>query len=482
MSTATAVPDGRPSARPGPLTRLAPVALAVGAGLLVALASVLGPARQAAVLLLLALTPPVLLLFLFRPHLSLAAYLLAIPLILPVPVAGGLNAGEAATLGMLVLGFLGLWRVRERIGPALRALAPVLVPLVVLSVVSIVSLLVNGILAFEEIVSALFKVLTFGLIALLVHVYADTDGHARTLLRAMALGATAVAAYSVLAWLAGWSYDATYDWNRASGTFENWNLLGGFMALMALPTLALAARSRGIGARIGWATGFLLQIVALLLSLTLGSMAGVVVGALFTVVFVARIGWRRLLPAALLAILAFGFVFATNPALRDKLARVDERVEDRLLTYAVGINMFADRFWWGFGSEQNLTDELWFGEADYGITGLGTSSMVPHNAFLKIGVEKGFFGAAVFTLLIVGCFVLVFRQGRRLRGGPDALLYYGIVAGAVAFMTQNMTNDLMLHARVGIVFFALISVLDRLGRAEAGRAGEGTALAAGADG
>ena len=445
---------------------LALVAGVAGAGS--AALGALGPVTQVALVLSVAVGVPLLLLFLLRPHRALSAYLMILPLVLPVAVFGTLNVGEVLTLGMLVVGGLGLWEARDRVATALSALAPILWPLGGLAVVSAISLVVNGIATAEDVVSALFKVLAFGLMAGLVHMHADTPRKARLLLGGAVAGAAAVALYSVAAWALGWSYSEEFGWNRAMGTFENWNLLGGFMALMSMPTLALAAVARRRGVRLVLAAAFMLELLALLLSLTLGSLVGLIFGAGVTVLFIMPGGRRRVAPAVLLTVLAAGVAFGTNPLLRDKVTRFDERLQDRLLTYAVGFNMFRDRAMWGFGSEQNLTEELLLGEADYGITSIGVSSMVPHNSFLKVAVEKGVAGLLFFTALVVGSLRLLFRWKKRLTGTPEAPIFYGVTAGVLAFLVQNMTNDILLHARIGIVFFALLALLDQVARTSDG--------------
>ena len=60
-----------------------------------------------------------------------------------------------------------------------------------------------------------------------------------------------MALYSVAAWALGWSYSEEFGWNRAMGTFENWNLLGGFDEdmWMYLEDVDLAFRSRLLGLR-----------------------------------------------------------------------------------------------------------------------------------------------------------------------------------------------------------------------------------------
>ena len=453
----------RSAAPPGWL--LAATAALIGGGIIAWLAP-LGALQQGALVVGAGLALPALLLFLARPYVALAAYLLVLPLLVEVPVAAGLNAGEALTLFIMVLGALTLWGVRYRLGASIHRLRPILVPLAVLTAVSLISLMVNGIFRFEEIGSALFKIMAFALVPLLVHVHVRDAAQAKLVLGGLVLGGGAVAVYTLLSYLMGWSYSAEYNWNRPVGTFEHWNLLGGFMALVSLPTLGFAASSRGVR-RLALAVLFGLEIMVLLVSLTLGSMAGVIIGSALVLVFLTKPRWSRLLPILLLAGIATTAAFATDPLLREKVTRIDERLDDRLRTYATGVMMFADKFWWGFGSEQVIADEILVGEADYGLTIFGPSTVIPHNAFLKISVEKGVFGLLAFSLLILGALRVMFRERKLFAGSRVALLYYGLVAGLLAFLVQNMTNDLLLHARLGIIFFSLVAIVDRLAPSEA---------------
>lgn len=455
--------------RPG---LLAVPAAALTAGAVVAILGTRAIPTQAAAVLLIGASLPVLLLMIVRPHAVVAIYLLVLPLLLPWGVVAGLNAGEVLTFAMLGWGLFSLWEASDRFGAAVRALGPIVWPLAALAVVSVVSLAVNGITVFDEIAAALLKMLAFALMAMLVHVHADTPGKARTLLYAILAGGALVGAYGVVQYLAGWGYSEIYDWNRASGTFEHWNQLGGFMVLLGMPTLALAVSSPGLVRRSVFAAVFVVEMAALLLSQTLGSVLALVVGGAISIVFVVRVGWTRLLGAVLLTGAIMTSVIATNEELRDKLVNVDERVMDRLRTYAVGAAMFRDRMWFGFGSEERVTEELWFGEADYGITIFGASSSVPHNSFIEMGVEKGVFGALLFAILIAGALVVVLRHRRTLHASPHSMLYDGLVVGILAFLVQNMTNSIILHARMGIIFFALIAIIDRMGRQVAAEAAD----------
>ena len=438
----------------------------MAAGSSVALLSVLGPALQVAVILGVVLGVPAMVLILTRPHLAIASYLFLLPLIIDAPVLAGLNGGELLTAGVVLLGGFSLWdaEVRGQLTTSLRALQPLLWPLLGLAIISVLSLMANGIGTFGEISSAVFKFTAFGAVAVLVHTYATTTGKLRVVLNGAVWGGFLVALYSLIAYLMGWSYSEIHDWNRASGTFAHWNQLGGFMVLMSVPTLGLAAARERIPVRLALALAFVLEIVALLLSLTLGSIVALMAGLTFGLVFLVRVGWRRLVAIGGLAVVAFGVVYATNPFLQEKLTLFPERAMDRLRTYSVGIAMFRDRFLLGFGSQENLLDQLWFGESNYGLTEFGAASSIPHNAFLLMGVEKGFLGVLFLCLLMGGALWILFRSRHALLRGRSALIYQGVVVGVLGFLVQNMTNNLVLHARIGIVFFALIALVDRMAR------------------
>lgn len=446
-------------------------ALAVAAGFaVVALGQWLGPGRQPAAVAVLAALVPALFLFLARPRLVLLSYLFLLPLAVPLPVGAGLNAGEALTLVMVVLGSVALWYSRERLSLALSALAPVLWPLAAFVAVSAASSIVNDVDTVEGLIAAIFKGLAFGVVAVLVYVHADDRSSARALLLAILLGGAAVAFYSILAYLAGWSYSTTYGYNRASGTFSTWNHLGGFMALVSMPTLALAVAARKPSVKAFLLLAFVAEITALLLSLTLGSVVALLLAAAVGAVFLFRVSWRRLALSAFVAGAAFLAIWFANPLLRDKLLRIDERVIDRLRTYQVGLSMFRDQFWFGFGSPE-MVERVLLLSTRYGVTAFGETSTVPHNALLLMGVEKGVFGLIFFSLLVGASLWLVVRGRRRFEGTSLDVLHQGLVVGALAFLIQSMTNNLVVHARLGILYFAIVALTVRFGEEAAGERG-----------
>ncbi len=465
--------------RPGPasesvLVRRAAVALAV---VLVAWAVValgrLGPGRQEAAVVGLAVALPALLVFLARPLYGLAFYLLVLPLVSTGDVVGGLNGGETLTLGALAVGLATIGASPRRFPEGVRALSPVLAPLGGLAVVSVLSLVANGVSAPADILSALLKIVAFGLVSVLVYLYAGTERGWRVMLGAILVGAFLEALYSIVTYSLGLDYYQLYGYNRASGTFFTFNYLGAFMALTSVPTLALALAPREGGWRGTLLLAFSLEIVALLLSLTLGSVLALLVAGTVAGVFLLRVPLRRLFAGAGVFLVVFAGVLAANPFLQEKLTRIGERVVDRLLTYSAGVAMLRDHFWFGFGSERRMV-EAFLSSTAYRDTPFGIAGAVAHASMLTVGVQKGIFGVVFFALLLAGVLRLLLRHRRVLTRSRHAIVYQGLLVGTLAFMVQDFTNNLVLHARLGILFLSLVALVAALGdRATREAAGAG---------
>ncbi len=451
---------------------LAWIGLALLAGWVVVALEGLGPARHRAAVLFIGVAAPALIIFLAWPLVGFQLYLATLPLVGAQAVVGGLNGGEVLTLGVLALGGATFWTVRERLGDALRTLAPILWPIAALSVVSVASVVVNGATAPAEILSALLKILAFGLIAVLVYLHASTWSRARALLVAVLIGAFLEAAYSLVTFAVGLDYYATYGYHRATGTFSTWNHLGGFMALTSVPTLAFALQAERRKVRWLFLGFFAAEIVALLLSLTLGSILGLLVAGVIAGLFLVRIPVRRIGMGLLAFGLVFLTVFAASADLRYKIANIGGRVVDRLITYAVGVSMLQDRLWFGFGSQSRVAEALFDPTRAYRFTVFGESGVVPHASVLSVGVEKGIFGVLFFVLLVIGAIRLLVAQRERFRTPRQAILYQGLVVGALAFLVQDMTNNLLLHARLGIIFITLVTLTVAMGQLASREAGQ----------
>lgn len=412
----------------------------------------------AAVLIILSLT------YLVQPFSVLKLFVFIIPLLIGQEVIAGINAGEFATLYTAGVGIITLLVSREKLADAFRSLGSLLWPLLGLTLVGIVSAMANAIFSLPEILQAILKPLAFAITMLLVYAHTDSHEKANSLLRVILVGGFAVAIYSIFAYGMGWSYYPQYGYSRATGTFEHWNQLGGYMVLLSIPTLfyALSAKHRGI--KIGFLLAFITEIVALLLSLTIGSMISLLVSGVIALFVLFKSIAKRTVGLAFLLILAFLSVELTTSLIEARIDQAGDRVTDRLSTYAAGFQLVRDHFWFGLGSYEHVLDTILYDPAGYRFTPFGETSSIPHNSFLNIFAEKGIFGLLLLVLLVVNSLRFLFR--RSVQESRYHRLKQGFAVGVLGFLIQNMTNSLLLHVRIGLIFFALIAVMARINRLE----------------
>lgn len=397
-------------------------------------------------------------LYLTRPHVVVNAYILVLPFLISDPEGGGINPGEVLSLGVVAAGLPLLLLMRKPVTGPVRTIA---VAFLALGVVGTVSVVMNDVVSLPNVANGAVKYVVLALTATLLYAFNDTEAKAEALLKVLVVSGVGVALFSLFEYATGRSYFPEYGYSRASGTFEHWNELGGYMALVSFPTLMFAVRSRVLATRVVLFLAWALELVALLLSLTLGAVVGIAIGALAGAVLYFRRGFLKTLLGALVGVGVIALVWQTVPEVREKFESADTRVDDRFATYTTGLSALADNFWIGVGSQSELL------EAVLRSNRVGPSvSVVPHNAFLALGVEKGILGPVLLLVAVVAALRTVIKKRRDI-AGPDRLLIYGIGMGSIAFLTQNMTNLLLLHARLAAVWLAFHVVAARLVRSPA---------------
>jgi O-antigen ligase len=388
--------------------------------------------------------------YLRHPATVLIVYLFALPLLRGGAQGSSIHLEEVVSGVVAVGGLTTIVRTREVVPKPLAGLVALLMALGLLGLVSSVA---NGVLGFSDVMNASAKYVIFALIVCLVGVHIDSAARARTLLRAMAASAALAAVYAISMYALGRSFDALHGYSRATGTFENWNELGAFMAMMSFPTLFLAVSARRLLVRGAWLGAWALQVAAMLLSATIGSVVAVVVAAAFGLIVVFRGRLARVLPYVVSSVALVGGALLAMPSVRQHFFLADARLHDRVATYLAGLGALGGHWWLGTGGEAQVLQAV-----QSQSTGPRVSA-VPHNAFLAITVEKGLLGGLLLVLVAVVALRIVLRA--RVAAG-DRLLHAGLVLGIVAFLVQNMSNLLLLNARLGIVFLALVAVGVRL--------------------
>ena len=398
-----------------------------------------------------------------RPEVVVAGFLFALPLLERREIGPGLEPGEFVTLILVALGSVSLFVRRPKIDARIRL---VLLSLIGFAVIGGISAAVNGFLDADAFATLVLKPISWVVVIYLVILYFDSDRKLRGLLLSLIASGAAVAVAAVIQTATGHTPPAGAEGTpRADGTFENLNQLGAFMALIALPTLtyALSAKHRLLKPLLFGA--FVLQLAALLLSGTLGSLLGLLVAALISVrLWSARpaIGIAMsALPLLTLITLTF---FA--PAQGNRIYLVGQRAEDRFGTYAAGYEIAKDNFWLGTGSIDDAVEQIKT-NPEYHFTRFGEVTVQPHNVFLEAQVVSGVLGLS-FMILLALFLLRVLLASRPLMQYQDYILLWCILLGCIAFLVQNLTNSSLLHARLGMIFLTLVTIAARLPEVRSG--------------
>ncbi len=292
--------------------------------------------------------------------------------------------------------------------------------------------------------------------------YADRAYFTR-LLRAVAIVASLAAAYGIGEWLV--------TGGRIGGLLGNAAFFAGYLGIALFATLA-AARGLSRGWRRTAYGGAFLQVIAIVLTATRGTMLALLLVALLVLVHeaVRGAGKRRAWSVATLAALVIlgGLFFS----LRGELAKVPFAPVQRVATASFSSPDIASRlFIWnhmlgqiaqrplvGVGAEHidylfnkfynpSQIQEQWFDRS--------------HNAFLDYAVQYGVLGFVLYALLIASFFVAARRFSRKGDRETAALLMLLATAYAVQnfFVFDTVTSFWLLLA---LLATALAASLDEV--------------------
>ena len=403
----------------------------------------------------LGVVPLVVLVYAWRPHLLIVGYIFVIPLLVDASDQAALNAGEVTTLLVLFLGGPAILLHDKRLPSRLKGIILAFFGLALLGVISVVA---NSVTSIGDVANAVMKYAAFALLGMLVYIHIDTEHRARSLMSVILTAAVIVAVYSVFAYVTGRSYYPEYGFSRASGTFEHWNQLGGYMVMTLFPLFGYGLSRRRTWIYPACLAGIGILVLVMLLSLTIGSLvAAIGAVAIGLVVFFRRslVGVIGFLLASLLVVAA---VWQTVPAVREHFASAETRAEDRFSTYRVGLHLFRENLLFGVGGQDQVLEEVLRAS---GGPGLERITVVPHNALLAVGAEKGIFGVVVLLILLWCALRQVLNPVERY---PHEFRYWhiGLALGSVALIIQSMSNLLVLHVRLGAIWVAMLALDARL--------------------
>jgi O-antigen ligase len=278
--------------------------------------------------------------------------------------------------------------------------------------------------------------------ALLCFAVASGRGGVRGPLRALGL-LGALEGLLVLAQAAGLDLLAPFA-PHAAGRLQTYGTLGNpdFAAAWLGASVWLAAAeahvARGLRARWAWLSALLVQVAALLLLRSFGSLLGLVAGALFAAAALRR-SVRPLLGAVVLALcLLCAGLLARDP---------QRALAGRLHLWTTGLSALRAAPFLGYGpGSVALLQPAW--EADRFERGEAGPAQRPyagaqdhlHNDFLERALEQGPVGAAIFALLLAAGLAAALR-GARTTSSEAAQVRFAALGAAAASLSARGLLD-----------------------------------------
>ena len=307
---------------------------------------------------------------------------------------------------------------------------------------------------------------------LLVGQTVRTSREVQRVVIAMALSAALVILYgfyqfifgidiSAMKWVDGAAFPELSK--RVFSTWENPNILAGYLDIVACLALGLAV---GLS---GWRRGLALTILVLALAclgMTYARGACLVIGILLAGYGVLR-DWR-----VLLGIVAIGAgVLFFDPVLSDRLlsvfTRVDTSSEMRLAFWESTVAMIMDHPFLGIGWGMYF---MVYPEYDFYLQGAPVQIVHAHNMYLNYAAEIGIPGALAFFWFFFGSLLLAFRLPRKTPPWADVLAAHehewhavaDVREALMAWRSKKFVEGLALGIGLAMLSIALNGITDHL--------------------
>lgn len=326
----------------------------------------------------------------------------------------------------------------------------------------------------------LYNMASYYLLFMVVATHLKTRGQLLRLMGVIAAAVTVAAVYSIFQYLGFDPFDQGTA-QRVQSSFGNPLFAASFM-VMALPIslglgLALSVKLRSLWIGAGWAVLIVVQLTAVLFTLSRGPWIGLAIGLVawlaLTVtgsraisrpflikglVVGAILGGLLLFSLTLLpsrgdgkGVQPFDVLIGRALSIGDQVTKAG--LEGRFSTWRRSASLIVERPWFGL-------DEWWSAPARY-LVGYGPEMFLyalplqwepeanglvfatAHNYFIHIGVELGLFGvvsyAAVWLALVIGGGVLFLRRRRSLIS-EHGFIYAALLASLVVRFVEQMTG------------------------------------------
>lgn len=410
--------------------------------------------------------------FFIKPELMINLFILFLPLLYPYNLIFELNLAEFILSFIIPLGVLTIFISKAKSTEAYSKMKSVLIALIAFAVFNSLSVAANFTSGstLEQIIKGVFKPLYFVAASLLIFIHFDTEKKLNKLVLSIILGSLFVCFYGLFSYFMyfmGWAYSEYLRFPRIHSTFANYNQLGGYLVLMVPFTVGYSSLLRKKIHKILIHIVILLQVINVCLCSTLGSILAL---AFAFIIFISwqENGFRLAIKWGILGttILGFTHLFFSPFFERATIASVLIRARGRVITYYTALRLARYNLLFGIGSGNAWDLILETPSLTY--TQWGISIAVPHNQFLSVLAENGIFSLLSLILILFFFFRTILRKWSFIKHSKNRNLYYGMISGCVGFVIQNLSNNLLLHPRIGIFFFIFLPLLLKMLELEQG--------------
>jgi len=407
--------------------------------------------------------------FLIKPELMINLFILFLPLLYPYDLIFELNLAEFILLFIIPIGILTIFISKAKSTEAYSKMKSVLIALIAFTVFNSLSSAANFTSgsALTQIIKGVFKPLYFVVASLLIFIHFDTEKKLNKLVLSIILGSLFVCFYGLFSYFMGWAYSEYLRFPRVHSTFFNINSLGGYLVLMLPFTVGYSSLLRKKIQKILIHIVILLQVINVCLCSTLGSILAL---AFAFIIFSSwqKNGFRLAIKWGILGTIILGFthLFFSPFFERVTIASVLSRARGRVITYYTALRLAQYNLLFGIGSDNAWDLILETPSLQY--TQWGISTSVPHNEFLSVLAENGIFSLLSLILILFFFFRTILRKWSFIKHSKNRNFYYGMISGCVGFVIQNLSNNLLLHPRIGIFFFIFLPLLLKMLELEQG--------------
>ena len=313
--------------------------------------------------------------------------------------------------------------------------------------------------------------LSVGFILFSVVLYNAVTGRKQldTLVALMVLVAALVSFYGILQYLFGWGYQsaAWVDSDmfssisfRVPSTLDNPNMLGQYLILAIPLGGAKLLSAKDWGSRVWYFCCCGVMCVCMILTFSRGAWLGLLfAGAVFVVLLNPR-----LILLAPFALVALYFVLPDTVISRfTSIGNLGDNSTSYRVYIWMGTLAMLKHYWFcGVGPGMDAFNKVYPEYAYNAIT-----APHAHNLFLQITCDTGVCGIAVFLILLVAFYRMMFTAIRREGDRTMKIFQIAGTSAVTGFLVQSMTDYTFYNYRVLLLFWALLGlcvVFTRLGR------------------